>query len=359
MKQKSVFANVLVTAVGGIVGEGIVKSLKFANMSDVSPVKYKIYGADTNNRAAGLYRCDYGIIIPSATSADYLESIKRIISKNDIQAVYVGSDIELGALAIAKPDLESNSNAIVITNPPKVVDTARDKWRTFKFLDESNLPRAMSCQPEDKEGFIEKFGFPIVVKPREGYGSLHFYIVHSHDEMRYALEAIQKHGWHPVIQEYLNDSNLEFTSGVTIDKSGNYIMSSISMQKFPKSGQTYKAVVDSFDQVRESAEVVSKKLGARGPVNVQTKFDGIEAKVFEINPRLSATAPIRAVAGINEPDILYRNWVLNENIQINEYEKMMCLRYWNEIYVKMDSYNELSNSGEVSRENSSFDVRYF
>ena len=50
MKQKSVFANVLVTAVGGIVGEGIVKSLKFANMSDVSPVKYKIYGADMNNR---------------------------------------------------------------------------------------------------------------------------------------------------------------------------------------------------------------------------------------------------------------------------------------------------------------------
>ena len=58
---------------------------------------------------------------------------------------------------------------------------------------------------------------------------------------------------------YLNDSNLEFTSGVTIDKSGNYIMSSISMQKFPKSGQTYKAVVDSFDQC-ESAEIVSKKL---------------------------------------------------------------------------------------------------
>jgi carbamoyl-phosphate synthase large subunit len=359
MKQKSVFANVLVTAVGGIVGEGIVKSLKLANMSDASQVKYKVYGTDMSSQAAGLYRCDYGLLVPSASSENYLDSIKRIISKNDIQAVYAGSDIELGLLAIAKPDLESNSNVIVITNPLKVVETARDKWKTFQFLNECKLPRAMSCLPEGKEEFIETFGFPVVVKPREGYGSLHFYIVHSQDEMRYASEVIQKYGWNPIIQEYLNDSYLEFTSGVTIDKSGNSIMSSISMSKSPKSGQTYKAVVDSFDEVRMSAEMVSKKLGVRGPVNIQAKFDGTEAKVFEINPRLSATTPIRAVAGINEPDILYRNWVLNENIQIKEYEKMMCLRYWNEIYVTMDAYDKLSSSGEVSGENSSFDVRYF
>jgi hypothetical protein len=39
-------------------------------------------------------------------------------------------------------------------------------------------------------------------------------------------------------------------------------MSSISVRKSPKSDQRYKAVVDSFDEVRESAEIVSKKLGA-------------------------------------------------------------------------------------------------
>ncbi len=54
MGQKSIFANVLVTAVGGIVGEGIVKSLKFANMSAISPVKYKIYGTDMNDQGSGV-----------------------------------------------------------------------------------------------------------------------------------------------------------------------------------------------------------------------------------------------------------------------------------------------------------------
>lgn len=178
MKQKSVFANVLVTAVGGIVEEGIVKSLKFAKMSDASPVSYKIFGVDMNDQAAGLYRCDYGILIPSASSDDYIESIKRIITEKDIRAVYVGSDIELHTLARAKIEIESKSNATVITNPADVIDTARDKWKTFQFLNKNHLPMAMSCLPEDKEEFFEKFDFPLVVKPREGYASLHFYIVH-------------------------------------------------------------------------------------------------------------------------------------------------------------------------------------
>ena len=359
MKQKSVFANVLVTAVGGIVGEGIVKSLKFANMSDVSPVKYKIYGVDINDQAVGLYRCDYGILIPPASSVDYIGSIKRIISENDIRAVYVGSDMELATLANAKPYLESNSNAIVITNPLEVIETARDKWKTFQFLNNNNLPRPMSCLPEDKDEFVEKFGFPLVVKPREGYGSLHFYIVHSYNEMRYALEAIRKHGWRPIVQEYIDAMNQEFTSGVTIDKSGSYVMSSISLRKFPKSGQTYKAFVDSFDIIRKSAEEIAMKLGVRGAVNIQVKFDRNEAKVFEINPRFSATLPMRAVAGINEPDIIYRNSVLGEDICIKEYKKMLCLRYWNEIYIEPSAYEQISSLKQIDQDNRSFNIDYF
>jgi len=358
-QKKSVSANVLVTSVGGIVGEGIIKSLKLANMSNSSPVKYRIYGADMNDQAAGLYRCDCGVLIPPASSPDYIESIKRIIAEDDICAVYIGSDIELIPLTKAKMEIESTSGAVVITNPANVIDTARDKWETFQFLRKNDLPAAMSCLPQDKEEFIRKYNFPLVVKPREGYASLHFYIVRNPEELEYALRAIQKYGWRPIIQEYLNEMKQEFTSGVTIDKNGSYVMSSISLRKLPKSGQTYKAIVDSFDRIRMSAENIAQKAGARGPINVQAKFDGSQAKVFEINPRLSATTPIRAAAGINEPDILFRNSVLNERVHVTEYEKMLCLRYWNEIYVGMGTYQELSGSGKIQQDNESYNINYF
>ena len=98
-----------------------------------------------------------------------------------------------------------------------------------------------------------------------------------------------------------NSNNSEFTSGVTVDRSGKYVMSSISIRKIVKSGQTYKAFIDSFENIRRSAEEVALKLGARGAINIQAKLKGSEPKIFEINPRFSATCPMRSVAGINEP----------------------------------------------------------
>jgi carbamoyl-phosphate synthase large subunit len=359
MKENKIFANVLVTAVGGIVGEGIVKSLKFANASAAAPVHYKIYGADMNDKAAGLYRCDCGMLIPAASSPDYIDSIIRIVHENNIRAVYVGSDRELLTIANAKNTIEAESGAIVLTNPVDVIVTARDKWKTYEFLNKNRLPCPVSCLPEDKDQLIEKFSFPLVVKPREGYGSVHFYIVNNIRETEFAISAIQSSGWKPIIQEYLNGASKEYTTGVTIDRNGRHVMSSISLRKFTKSGQTYRAFVDSFDQIRKSAENVAKKLGARGAVNIQAKFDDNDAKVFEINPRFSATLPIRTVAGINEADIVFRNSVLGEDIYIEDYKKMLCLRYWNEIYVNPSAFQQMSSLKHIEQDNHSFNIDYF
>ena len=63
--------------------------------------------------------------------------------------------------------------------------------------------------------------------------------------MEYAISKIQRVGWNPILQEYLKD-DAEFTSGVTIDRFGKYIMSSISIKKIIKNGQTYKAFIDNL-----------------------------------------------------------------------------------------------------------------
>jgi carbamoyl-phosphate synthase large subunit len=64
--------------------------------------------------------------------------------------------------------------------------------------------------------------------------------------MEYAISKIQRVGWNPILQEYLKDDEAEFTSGVTIDRFGKYIMSSISIKKIIKNGQTYKAFIDNL-----------------------------------------------------------------------------------------------------------------
>lgn len=355
--NETINVSVLITAAGSIVAQGIIKSLKLANQISKA-VKYRIIATDMSVQAAGLYRCDKGILVPPSSSPDYIDSVIKIVNEENIQAIYIGSDQELLIIGNAAEYIERETEAKVLSNPIEVVNIARDKWKTFEFLKANNLPYTLSSLPEDSDKFIHKIGFPIVVKPREGYGSLHFYIVNNLEEMNYAIYRIRKVGWNPILQEYLEGDDIEFTSGVTVDRLGKYVMSSISIQKIIKNGQTYKAFIGDFKKIRSSSEETALKLGTRGAINIQAKLQGEEPKIFEINPRFSATTPMRSTAGINEPDIVFRNNILGEEIKIEHYERLICMRYWNEVYINYSTYEKTLNAGRIDGVNS-FIHNYF
>jgi carbamoyl-phosphate synthase large subunit len=346
--------NVLVTAAGGIIGEGIIKCLNWANLySNEDSITYRIFAADANTQAAGLYRCNgIGFLVPASSSPDYIDNIISISRKNDINAIFVGSDEELLVLGKVQSRIEAETNAKIISNPLTVLELARDKWKTYEFLTSNNFSRAESCLPDDKYEFISRYSFPLVVKPREGYGSLYFAVVKDENELEYNISKIEVAGWKPMLQEYIGGNGTEYTTGVTIDKQGDKVLSSISIQKTIKHGQTYKAIIDNFNEIRQPAEEVAVKLGARGPVNVQAMQVGDEVKVFEINPRFSATCPMRAVAGINEPDIILRNLFMNEQSSARNYKRLLCMRYWNEVYVDYDTYLYTTSQRKVKESNS-------
>lgn len=339
--------NVLVTASGTIVSQGIIKSLKLANSKKENPVEYKIISTDMSPQAVGLYRSNKGILVPSATASNYVESIIKICNEQTIQAIFVGSDEELLPLAQAKNIIERKTESKILINPIEVINIAKDKWTTYEFLKKNNFPCAESSLLDNQEKFIEEFGFPLVVKPREGHGSLHFYIVNNREEIKQAVIAIEKMRWSPLLQEYLIGEDTEYTTGITTNHTGKEIMSSIAIQKIIKNGQTYKAFIDDFVHIRKPAEEVALKLKGVGSLNVQTKFVKNESKIFEINPRFSATCPIRAAAGVNEADIVFRNTVLGEKIVIEKYKKLVCMRYWNEVYIPSTTYENTKNVGNV------------
>jgi carbamoyl-phosphate synthase large subunit len=368
-------ATVLVTAAGGIVGQGIMKSLRLATTSSLSPNCYRILAVDASALSAGLYRSDIGLIVPKASELGFIDSIIKHLRKHDVDALFVGSDEELMVIATAKKRIETESPAKVLVAELDVIKIGRDKWETYKFLRANNLSYAESCLPESKDKFTEKYGFPLVVKPREGFGSVNFFVVKSTEEMDYALTRIQDYGWRPMLQEYLPGKDDEFTSGVTIDKYGTHAMSSIAIRKYLKGGQTYKAFIDDYPVARFSAENVAKKLGVTGAVNIQAKYvpndestsppwtaaefdptnpnESLQSgkmKIFEINPRFSATCPLRSYAGINEPDIVFRNVVFDEKIeQVSNCSRLVCMRYWNEVYVDLAAYEKMKNVGSVKQ----------
>ncbi|HKU50004.1 MAG TPA: ATP-grasp domain-containing protein [Nitrososphaera sp.] len=362
-------ANVLVTAAGSIVAQGIIKSLKLANDKNNSShrgdgIHYNIISADMNPMAAGLYRSHSGIIIPPSTSPDYIDAVARACQKMRVDAVFCGSDDELFILANGRRQIHEEAGAEVMVGDDRALSIARDKWKTYEYCIANRLPCAPSCMPEDSDGLVHEYGFPVIVKPRQGYGSLHTYLVSDQAGLNHAISSITRVGWHPIVQKYI-PGDLEFTSGVTIDRTARYVMSSISMRKILKNGQTHKAFIDDYQSVRKSAEEASLKLGTFGAVNVQAKIgkEGEMPQIFEINPRFSATCPMRAVAGINEPDIVFRNSVMGEDIKVSSYDRLFCARYHNEVYVPLRAYEQAvkaqPDSDFIIKDTGSFIADYF
>jgi len=339
-------AAVLVTAAGGIIGEGIIKSLRLANKKR-GATSYEVLAADASPQAAGLYRADEGFLVPRASEQDYVGRLVKIAKENDVRAIFVGADEELGVVASAAGRIRKESGAVTISNSKETIAIGSDKWKTYEFMKRNGLPRAESALPKDRERFVKEFGFPFIVKPREGYGSEGFHNVGGKGELDHAIEAIRRMGWRPMLQEFLAEADNEFTTGVTVGR-GKKVMSSISMRRSLKGGQTYKAFIDDFPDVRKAAEEVALRLGGSGPVNIQARMAKGEPKLFEVNPRFSASCPIRAAAGVNEPDILYRNFVLGEETRTRGYEKLVCLRYWNEVYLPYKDYAKAKKTGKVS-----------
>jgi carbamoyl-phosphate synthase large subunit len=356
--------NALVTSVGGIVAQGIIKSLKFHNKySENKTYAYTIYGTDIAYESSGLFRVDRFSVVGKPESEGYIESIISICNNNKIDIVFIGSDVELSKLSNNQKQIESNTGARIMTNPSDVIEKCRDKYRTFEFLKENNLNYIPSCLAEESEEFIKEYKFPLVVKPCEGFGSKLFFVVNDNNDLAYAISSIQRHGWKPLMQKYLGDDNKEFTTGVTINRNGLEVMSSIVIKKLLKHGQTYKAIIDDYPEIKKISEETAKKIGGIGAINIQLRVDvdddNDKAKIIEINPRFSATCPMRTVAGINEPDIVVRNTLFGENIKIMEYKPLICLRYWNETYIDLESFKKIKYSDEKTKSLESTLIDYF
>ncbi len=361
--------NVLVTSVGGIVANGIIKSLKFHNRFKKKSYNYNIFGTDINYESSGLYRVNKFSVIVRPENRNYIKSVINICNQHDIRAIFIGSDAELPILSKNKDLIENKTNATVLTNPSKVVDMCRDKYKTFEFLKNNNLPFIPTCHTDESKDFIEKYQFPLVVKPREGFGSKYFFITKDIQELSYAISSIEKVGWRPIIQKYIKNDNNEFTVGITIDKEGKFVMSSIAMKKLLKYGQTYKAFINKYTKIRKISEKISLKIGGCGPLNIQIRIDDEneendesernKIKIMEVNPRFSASCPLRTVAGINEPDIIIRNFIYDEAIKISNYQALVCFRYWNETYLDLNEFKKIKSSKDKVQELSSFLVDYF
>lgn len=329
--------NILVTGAGALLGQGILRLLQIADFEK------KIFTADPDPRSSGHWLGDYALTIPKVNDIDYIDAVKKIIVNHKIDAVLVGTDVELPILAKHKDEFLNTYNCKIIVSNEEVIEIANDKFLTAAFLEKNNFPFPFSVMANDKNKLIEieeKLGFPLFAKPFDGARSLGIRKIHNHDEL---MEI-----FHPnsnlVVQQYLPESEGEYTSGcVVVDGKCKVV---VSLKRDLRDGNTYRAYRDNETSKYDSFIIpIAEKLNADGPINFQFRiFDG-KPVIFEINARFSGTTPLRHFFGFNEVEALLKYHLFGTEIKSPSLKNGLVLRTWSDLFVEENEFNSLKKEG--------------
>ena len=321
--------NVAVTAVGGGVGQSIIKCLH--------KTLYSTVGIDPKSDAAGLYMADTGCIGLNVTHKNYINKLIDICKKQECRFLFPGLDSEL-MLISRNYSKFVDAGITPIISKPGTIEISDNKWKLYEFLSGNGLPHIKTATSVKDAGKIK---FPWVLKPMVGgCRSRNIHVCYTPSEAQNIIDISEDKF---IIQEYIDGQ--EFTCGsVTFDRN---VLGTIIMERTLRDGDTYKAYVRKHLYIDRFLHKLLPLIGPFGPCNIQLRLrDGIPY-VLEINARCSGTTAARALAGFNEP-LITCNHLLGKKTKFNIRE-IAILRYWNECAVEYGKREEIENEGFIHR----------
>lgn len=315
--------RVLVTGVGGVIGQGLVRSLRLSGHDCI------IMAADADPMSAGIDMADETVMLPYASDAGYIDEVAAVCEARGVGLLLPGIYQDACALSPAAAYLEERCGTKVVVSGGDVLARTEDKWETHLFLCESGLNCCRTVKGDDAGGvgkLVGELGFPLVLKKRNGHGSKGFYVVRDEREMEYLLS--REDG--VIVQEYLRPDEHEYTCGVFTGADGS-IWGTIALRRRLACGLTYKAEVSFDKDVIGEAEKAVKALRPSGPCNVQLRLTEDGPFIFEINARFSSSTSIRARFGFNEAGMSVDSFLLGRPAAQPEVRGGVALRYWDEV----------------------------
>ncbi len=340
--------NILVTAVGGrSVGSGILHALT-RNTAAVNK-RWNLIAADADSFSWGLYKVGQSTLLPFAKASDYIRKVQEAVEKFAIDAIIPGSEPEAEVLALNK----SAFQIPIITNDHGLMPLMMDKFKATEKLKELGLPTIPTFTVEDWENALAAFDFPIIVKPTTGTGgSKGVSLCANEAELKTILEKLPPNSGY-CIQPLIGSDEGEYTVGVLSDKNGRLLDSIVMKRKLlglslldsKKVGNTNFSISTGYSQgffikdkfIQDFCEKMAVDIGSVGPLNIQLRIHKGEIYVFEIHPRFSGTTTMRADVGFNEPDILLRNHLFDEEFSRIDYQfNVAAIRAFEHVIVPID-----------------------
>lgn len=315
--------KVIVTGIGGNVGQGIVRNIK-----NVFP-SVDVVGTDLNIFSPGNCLCDKTYQVPLAFENNYISIIKSIINNEGVDLIIPSTDFEVYYLSKYSSEL----GVEVAASDYKTAEIYLDKYLSFLHHKKYNIPFAKTWLPKDYDFSCEN----IIAKPRKGRGSRGI-LINPKDPSKLSDEYI--------IQSL--EIGKEITSAIYVNKN-NHLHGVFTMERELTNGTTTKSKVI-FDYDKEISDIANKMIslkGLRGSFNIQSIINqNGDIVPFEINCRISGTNSIRHNLGFQDVKYTLQEYLFNEIPDKPQPVKGIATRILLDvIYPEANNENELNNSG--------------
>ena len=283
--------TVLVSGASGIVGYGILRSLKMSKR----PMKLIGTSIHTDSVAPGF--CNVFEVAPRTDASGYLDWLLAVLRKHQVDVAIPGIDADMYRWADHVAEIEAVETKVVI-NSGDLISICSDKWKFYQRLLELRLPYAIPSYLEMDFNFLkEKCGLPFLLKPRRGFGSKGIVVVETAEQLTEI--APTKHAT-LMAQPIVGRDDEEFTVSAFCDGHGGYPASMALRRKLSRDGFTEKAEVVNQAAFSEAIRDLCQVFCPVGPTNFQFRNTDHGLKLLEINPRISSSTSIRAAFGYNE-----------------------------------------------------------
>ncbi len=283
--------RVLVTAVGGDLGQAVVKALR------LSDFVAEIHGCDADDLDYARALVDDYFRAPPASEGDrYVRELDAVCRERSLDAIVPASGPEIITLAHLAPRGTLPCGARVVCQDPHWLDTYGDKLTCMHSL-EGKVSLAPFADGSDRAALrklVEASGFPLHVKPRRSSGGRGACVVSDQRELDLAVSGIQL----PLVQQFIDDDCGEYTAGLFFQVGIEEAL--VFRRELGPVGCSWYAETNHDEEVLDYVLRVGRACGLKGSANVQVRKSADGVRLLEVNPRFSSLAAARALCGFND-----------------------------------------------------------
>lgn len=305
----------------------------------------QVHVCNSDDLTVAFTYADKSFISPLIYDPAYIPTLLDYCKGNHIDILIPLFDIDLLVLARHKSEFAEVGTTVIVSSP-QFIEICNDKWKTFQFLRKNGFytPRTYNRIQDVTIALHEKeIGFPIVVKPRFGCGSIATEIAHDESELQYLYTKVRnaiKNSYlkyessacdHEIIfQEFLKGQ--EHGVDVINDMNGNFVNAIVKRKLAMRAGETDIAETIECKEIFQVAEKISRFSKHIGNLDMDVFLVEGTPYVLEMNARFGGGYPFSHAAGCNLPYAIVK-WCKNETIDPHVLDAKNDVRAFKELII--------------------------